>query len=592
MSTQRFYTDEKNSQILIALLKAHGIKKIVASPGSTNHTFVASMQIDGEFEMYSSVDERSAAYIGCGLAAESGEPVVITCTEATASRNYAPGLTEAYYRKLPILAITTTHGSDRVGHLHPQSLDHTSSPNDISIFNTHVPVCNTTKEIANVVIRINEAILELTHRGGGPVIINLETQASPNYPVKELPNVRKIERFTLEDVFPSLPEGRIGIFVGSHKKFNKAETEVIDKFCSVYNAVVFCDHTSGYYGRYRVDFSLVCSQQMYLSELVKLKLLIHIGEVSGDYFGMQVGGQSEEVWRVNLDGALRDTFGNLHYIFEMSEKAFFSQYANGKEATKNHCIGDYKKERQKVANAIPEMPFNKVWAASKLIPALPKDSFIHFSILGSLRAGNFFELPEGVEGNCNVGGFGIDGATSTILGASLANPDKLHFLMTGDLAFFYDLNAIGNRHLGNNIRILLVNNGNGTEFRMHWHPCSKFDIETCNQYMSAGGHFGNKSKSFIKHMAEDLGFEYLTASIKEEFTTAVNRFTVLELTDRPMIFEIFTDSEEDGLSVNSMRHLLKDSGYSGRSLKLKIKETVRSFVGEEKYDALKQAFKK
>ena len=96
-----YYTNEKNAQIVISLLKQHGIKKVVVSPGATNVTFVGSVQQDPFFEIYSSVDERSAAYIACGLSAESGVPVVLSCTGATASRNYLPGLTEAFYRKLP-----------------------------------------------------------------------------------------------------------------------------------------------------------------------------------------------------------------------------------------------------------------------------------------------------------------------------------------------------------------------------------------------------------------------------------------------------------------------------------------------------------
>ena len=103
-----YYTDEKNVQIILSLLKANGIKRIVASPGSSNSPFVASVQFDKYFEVYSSVDERSAAYLACGLAAETDEPVVISCTGATASRNYASGLTEAFYRKLPVLAITSS----------------------------------------------------------------------------------------------------------------------------------------------------------------------------------------------------------------------------------------------------------------------------------------------------------------------------------------------------------------------------------------------------------------------------------------------------------------------------------------------------
>lgn len=97
-----FYnTGERNIQIVLSLLKAHGIKRIVASPGSTDVAIVSSMQHDSYFEMYSAIDERSACYMACGMVAETGEPAVIVCTGATSSRNYFPGLTEAYYRHLP-----------------------------------------------------------------------------------------------------------------------------------------------------------------------------------------------------------------------------------------------------------------------------------------------------------------------------------------------------------------------------------------------------------------------------------------------------------------------------------------------------------
>ena len=130
MANELFYSNERNIQIVISLLKANNIKKIVASPGATNFSFVGSLQNDPFFEIYSSVDERSAAYIACGIAAESGEPVVLTCTGSTASRNYLPGLTEAYYRKLPVLAITSHQGKDRLGQLIFQNIDRSNPPHD------------------------------------------------------------------------------------------------------------------------------------------------------------------------------------------------------------------------------------------------------------------------------------------------------------------------------------------------------------------------------------------------------------------------------------------------------------------------------
>ena len=101
-----YYTNERNHQILISLLKAHGIRYVVASPGTTNSVFVGSIQNDDYFKIYSAVDERSASYIANGLILKTGEPVIISCTGATAARNYLSGATEAYYSKLPLLVIT------------------------------------------------------------------------------------------------------------------------------------------------------------------------------------------------------------------------------------------------------------------------------------------------------------------------------------------------------------------------------------------------------------------------------------------------------------------------------------------------------
>jgi len=140
------------------------------------------------------------------------------------------------------------------------------------------------------------------------------TRYSPDFSVKNLPELKPISCYTLSDRLPSLVKGRIGIYVGSHANFTKDETKAIDAFCSSNDAVVFCDHTSGYDGAYKINFHLVQSQVHYISPLAKLDLLIHIGEVSGT---AHVNGRI--VWRVSPDGEVRDTFKNVSDIFMMNE---------------------------------------------------------------------------------------------------------------------------------------------------------------------------------------------------------------------------------------------------------------------------------
>lgn len=574
----KYYTSERSIQILISLLKAHNIKKCVLSPGTTNITFVASLQQDPWFECYSSVDERSAAYIACGMAAESGEPVVLSCTGATASRNYLPGLTEAYYRKLPVLAVTSTQNLSRIGHHIAQVIDRRSMQNDVALLSEYIPVTdNDTEEWSNTV-KINRALLELRHRGGGPVHLNVETTYSRDFSVKELPQARVIRRVMPQDTYPEIPQGRVAVMIGSHKKFTDAETQALDAFCATHDAVVFVDHTSGYKGKYRVPVSILSSQEKDYCNLTNIDILVHIGEVSGGYIGVR----PRAVWRVNPDGELRDTYHKLSYVFEMEEQAFFTHYADenvpARQSYLNACWKALRETWAKVP--VETLPFSNVWIAHKTAQLIPEGSVLFLGILNTLRTWNYFDIPDTVYGYANTGGFGIDGYISSMIGASLVHPDKLYFCVAGDLAFFYDMNVLGNRHVGRNVRILLINNGKGTEFRNYMHPGAAFGDEA-DKFIAAGGHYGNKSHQLVRHYAEDLGYEYLSADTKEEYLQNLERFLTPEITDCPMLFEVFTNNEDESEAIRMMRNL-------NISAKGVLKEAVKSAVGEKGKEVIKK----
>lgn len=578
---EKHYTSERAIQILISLLKAHNIKKVIASPGATNVTFVGSIMHDSFFEIYSCVDERSAAYMACGLAAQSGEPVVLSCTGATASRNYMPGLTEAYYRKLPVLAVTSTQDMSRIGHLRAQVIDRRTPLNDIVKLSEQIQYVKDETDEWDVNIKLNRAILELYHRGGGPVHINLTTNYSKDYSIKELPETRIIKRYTQKDTLPVLSDEKVAVFVGNHKKFSEKETKAIDNFCAVHNAVVFCDHTSGYYGKYRVQFAVVMSQEMQITPLRNLDTLIHIGEVSGDSPSLSLN--ASKVWRVSEDGELRDTFRKLDSVFEMPEDFFFEYYGKG-EAKSSSFLENCLDEIEKVRSSLPELPLSNAWIASKTAHLIPKNSILHLSIYNTLRNWNFFDVDKTIETSCNTGGFGIDGILSTALGASLDNKERLTFVVIGDLAFFYDMNTLGNRHVNNNLRVLLVNNGKGTEFRNYNHPGAIFGDES-DIYIAAAGHFGNKSDILVKHYAEDLGFEYFSAKTKEEYLENLDRFVSSELTEKPIFFEVFTNSEDESNALKAMRNISSNTVGKMRGL-------VKDVIGRKGVDFAKKIIKR
>ncbi len=540
-----FYnTAERNVQIVLSLLKENGIRKVIASPGATNESLVASMQNDPYFEMYSCVDERSAAYMACGLAVESREIVVLSCTGATSSRNYLPGLTEAYYRHIPILAITSSMPTANVGHLYPQCTDRSTPPIDSIRKSFCIESIKDEKDEWDRIVKVNAAISELRRNGGGPVHINLITQGCSDYSVKDIPPVHRIERILYNSEFPELKGGKVLVFIGSHSPMSMEETIALDSFCEAYDTVALCDHTSGYKGQYRFLSSLVAAQEAQKdSRLFECDVLIHIGYVSGDYYTMKAI-KAKEVWRVDEDGEFRDKFGKLSKLFQMPIVEFFRHYSTTGEKKGRTLLTLLQSANNRLMTNMPELPFSNIWIASKLAPRLPENSVIHLGILNSLRAWNFFETKHTVQSSCNVGGFGIDGIVSTVLGASLHDKQKLYFAVLGDLAFFYDLNAVCNRNISKNIRILLVNNGRGVEFHTYKHSASKFGEDT-DRFIAAYGHNGRQSDTLVKEFAQSLGFDYITANNKDEFNRCCSQFVNPEITSHPLLFEVFTQKVDD-----------------------------------------------
>lgn len=577
---KRYYTNERNVQIVIALLKSHGIHRVIASPGTTNMTFVVSIENDPWFQVWSSVDERSAAYLACGMAAETGEPVVISCTGATASRNYMPGLTEAYYRKLPVLAITSTRGNHKIGHLIDQQIDRRNIPNDITMESVTLPMIKDDEDERMCEIEANKAMLALTLNGGGPAHINLYTRYSHNFTVKEIPHVHAIYRHTVFDKeLPPIPQGRIIIFVGSHTNFSDRLTKAIDRFCSTHDAVILCDHTSGYRGKYELHYQLVRGQIQWRSPLAKANLCIHIGEVSGDQFIIR----ATNTWRISPDGALRDTFGTLRRVFMMPEEVFFEKYSS-ENGNHTEAFNAMAAEIEAIKEKLPELPFSNIWMAQHMADKLPTGCELHLGIYHSLRSWNFFKLPNGIQAKCNVGGFGIDGGVSTMMGASFANPQKIFIGIFGDLAFFYDMNVVGNRHVSNNVRIMLINNGKGNEFRNYNHPCH-FLGDEADRYVAAAGHYGNKSRQLVKDYATDLGYEYLSACNKDEFNAVIDRFLTPKITEKPMILEVFTETDDESEALKQTLNI----NYEFKSV---IKNTLKGTLSDNTVKKIKKILNK
>ena len=241
------------------------------------------------------------------------------------------------------------------------------------------------------------------------------------------------------------------------------------------------------------------------------------------------------------------------------------------------------KEDNRLRNKIEklDLPFSNPWIAKNTIEKIQDNSIVHLAILNTLRSWNYFVTDKRINFYSNTGGFGIDGILSTAIGTSLST-NNLVYCFIGDLAFFYDMNSLGNKHIKNNLRIMLINNGCGTEFHNYNHRAAKIS-ESKNmsiEYFAADGHFGNKSNTLVKHYAEDLGFEYIKADNKKEFLEGIEKFTKTK-NEKPIIFEVFTNSNDESNAIKQLNNL-----------DVTTKDVVKNILGEKGVRIAKKILRK
>ncbi len=541
------YTSKRNVQVLISLLKERGVRHAVLSPGSRNMAIVAGLEGDSQFTCYSVVDERSAVYFAIGISlANNNAPVMLCCTSAQATRNYIPGMTEAYYRGTPLIVVTTDYRDDLIGQNIMQAIDQMSIPRDAAKMSVKLPLIRDDEEEAYCARLVNESLLALDHHGTGPVHINIPIEEHWEGTVETLPKFKRIDRYTPGSELPPLPTGRILVAVGAHQPFTVAESAALGAFAREHDAVVYTNHLSNYHGPHAVNASLMI-ENLSPRQLAGYapNLVITIGGQIGDYaFDGMLRSIEAVHWRVHPDGAVRDTYGKLEKVFEFTDEAFFSAYSGA--APRSSQTYFHLWEKGNARRTIPkELPLSHAYIAATLSPRLPRNSVIHFAILSSFRNWSFFELDPSIDAYANVAAFGIDGCLSTFMGHA-AGTSQPAFLVIGDLSFFYDMNAAGIRGIAPNARIILVNNQGGGEFRLYSHAADRAFGENANQHIAAAGHHGS-----ARGWVESMGWEYSAVSSKEELDATAEWF--VESSTRPRMLEVFTTMEDDSDGVRLVR---------------------------------------
>lgn len=427
------YSNEDNVNIVVDILKKHSITNVVISPGGTNIPFIKAIQDDSHFSCYSVVDERSAAYFAIGLYLQSKQPIVLLCTSAQATRNYIPGLTEAFYKRVPILALTMEKHPRFKYQEYMQAPDQTALPVDSVKKSFELPYISNINDYFHSVRLVNEAILELKRDDFGPVQLCVPWL---DFKLKERkPQIRAINRYRANEIGSiDLQSKKVLLAIGEHRAFDDQDIQAINDFCERTNTVVYVNHLSNFRNKYSVSANrLLSTIKPEEFETIKPEILITIGGQTGDYpFYLLFSSNdhdSIEHWRIAEDGKIIDTYDKLSTVFQSS-----IQECLGKIFGDNckHSFFELWSDLVSSKDVEISLPFSNMAIANYLHKRIPANSIIQFSILNSLRVWNLFDLDESIECYSNVGAFGIDGGMSTLIGQSVMT-DKFSLMIIGDL---------------------------------------------------------------------------------------------------------------------------------------------------------------
>lgn len=540
------YSDKRNILQLIALLRAHGIKKVVVCSGGRNAPIVHSLAQMEDIICYPMTDERSAGFFALGLSQHGGSPAAVCCTSGSALLNLYPAVAEAFYQQVPLIVISADKGAAWIGQMDGQTIPQPRVFGKMVKSSVTLPEIQTEEDEWHCNRLINEAILETNHHGKGPVHINVPiSEPVYRFGTKELPQVRVIARYQglnpYEQDYNKLID-RLNTY--QKRMVVVGQMNLIYLFEKTYVKALFkhfvwlTEKLSNrtvpgvpIYNFDRAIYTLTPKQQ----ETMTPELLITYGGhiVSNQLKKFLRKHPPKEHWHVCTDGKIADTYGCLTSVIEMNPFEFLEKIAFLLE----NRVNNYPMLWEHYCQTIPEpmFPFSEMSVIGKTLKALPASCSLHLANSSTVRYAQLYSIPPEVEVCCNRGVNGIEGALSTAIGYAAAS-DKLNFVMIGDLSFFYDMNALWSAHVKPNLRILLINNDGGE--LLHQLPGMEKDFRS-RAYVCGEHHTSAKT------WAEDRSFEYVCVSNETELDAALAVFTSTDAKEHPMLMEVWTNKASD-----------------------------------------------
>lgn len=539
------------AQQVIQLAKAKGVNHVVISPGSRNAPLTIGFSAHPNIKTYSIVDERCAAFFAMGIAQKLQEPVAIVCTSGSALLNYYPAVAEAFYSNIPLVVLS----ADRPKHLIDVGDGQTIRQENV--FENHIlysanliqSIDNYDEGYGNDSIdanqqEINKAI-NMAVSKSGPVHINIPF-AEPLYQTQEKftetitvlapdQRVNTINTLAYNDFIINWNTAQKRMILVGVKQPHTLDTEIINILGNDKDTVVFTETTSNiHHSNFfpSIDKIIAPLTDDEFSNLQPDILLTFGGLIVSKKIKAFLRKYKPKYhYHVSSVRAL-DTFFTLTHHFECQPNYFFNQLLKDLKKANGTYQSDWlsiKKNRAiKHDKYLAKQPFSDIKVFEWLIKCLPNNIGLHLSNSSTIRYMQLFRNKPSIEQYCNRGTSGIDGSTSTALGHAVVS-EKQQVLITGDLSFFYDSNALWNNYIPANFRIIVINNNGGGIFRILPGNKNTANFDT---------YFETKHSLTAKHLCEMYGITYTSAADEANLKMSLDSF--FNDTSKPKLLEIFT----------------------------------------------------
>ncbi|MCC8037520.1 MAG: 2-succinyl-5-enolpyruvyl-6-hydroxy-3-cyclohexene-1-carboxylic-acid synthase [Bacteroidales bacterium] len=533
-------------QILARLLVAHGVKRAVLSPGSRNAPLVAAISRQEGIKSYVTIDERAAAFEALGMAEISGESVAIVCTSGTALLNYAPAVAEAYYKKLPLIVVSADRPAEWIDQDDSQTL---RQPGALANFvkrsyNLRAEARDDTQRWW-VNREINDALTLAQSGVCGPVHINISIDA-PLCPAT--PAVGEQRVVTLVEPRLDLtasqarwlatelaPPRRVMVVAGFHAP-NDAINRALARMGRMNNVVVLAENLAN------LRFpELISRIDTVLSQIPQDREANYRPNVVITYGGALVSrlvkrflrrADGVEHWHVGVSDHTIDCFQHLVKRVDVAPELFFPALASALYSHRGYSTyaqlwaalakDAYASHEGFVAHA----PWCDLKAFSLMMPALPRNLYLQISNGTAIRYTQLFDCAS-PRLDCNRGVSGIDGSTSTAVGASVVHPNVL---ITGDMSAQYDIGAFSSQQLTSRTRIIVMCNGGGAIFRF---VGDTSELPELDRYLAVGVRLP------LEDLCKGYGLTYLSAHDEKSLAKALPR--LWQTSDRPVLLAVYTD---------------------------------------------------